>query len=226
MAPESKADYYNSLVKTHGDIEYPWVIGWSSPYVVSYDIKTSGTSAVITYITKTMSEPEEYIYKEELFFIDHKGETFVSKYSVIESFGKGVETERQGSIGKSYDRISEYMKEKSTATFSPYYELLDFQISKYEEKIVDGNVEATFFYKIIEKNYDKDPDTVQFIKKAKENGDKYYQTYYDEYLQPRESNFDLKIIIDKDDVITLYSNVSPNGIEWEETKMTDYIIKD
>ena len=93
MAPESKADYYNSLVKINGDIEYPWVIGWSSPYVVSYDIKTSGTSAVITYITKTMSEPEEYIYKEELFFIDHGGETFVSKYSVIESFEKDAGTE-------------------------------------------------------------------------------------------------------------------------------------
>lgn len=127
--------------------------------------------------------------------------------------------------GKNYNIIREYMKEESTATWSKYYELLDFQISNYEEKVVDGNVEATFFYKIIEKNYDKDPDKVEFIKKAKESGDKLYQTYYDEYLQPRESNFDLKIIIDKDDKITLYSNVSPKCIEWEETKMTDYIIK-
>lgn len=226
MAPESKKDYYDSLIEINGDIEYPWVIGWSSPYVASYDIKISGASAVITYITKYQSEPDEYIYKEQLFFSNQGEKTFVSKYNVIVSFGGPDRTETQGNIGKSYDRISEYMKEKSTATFSPYYELLDFQISKYEEKIVDGNVEATFFYKIIEKNYDKDPDSVGFIKEAKESGNKNYQQMYDEYLQPRESNFDLKIIIDKDDVITLYSNVSPNGIEWEETKMTDYIIKD
>jgi beta-lactamase regulating signal transducer with metallopeptidase domain len=81
MAPESKAEYYNSLVEINGDIEYPWIIGWSSPYVESYNIKTSGTSAVITYITKTQSEPEEYIYQEQLFFINIEGKTFVSKYN-------------------------------------------------------------------------------------------------------------------------------------------------
>ena len=63
-------------------------------------------------------------------------------------------------------------------------------------------------------------------KEAKESGNTNYQLLYDEYLQPRESNFDLKIIIDQDHVITLYSNVSPKGIKWEETKMTDYILKD
>lgn len=46
----------------------------------------------------------------------------------------------------------------------------------------------------------------------------------DEYLEPRESNFDLKIIIDENELITLYSNVSPNGVEWEETKMQDFIL--
>jgi len=84
MAPESKTDYYNSLVYINGE-EYPWVIGGSSPYVVSYEIKTSGTSAVITYITET-SEPEEYIYQEQLFFNNQGGKTFVSKYGVTVSY--------------------------------------------------------------------------------------------------------------------------------------------
>lgn len=148
---------------------------------------------------------------------------------VSESYPTQTSTDRVQLIkraDRNYQKISEYMREQSIATFSPYYELLDFQISNYEENIVDGNTEATFFYKIIEKNYDKDPDTVGYIKEAKESGDKNYQQLYDEYLKPRESNFDLKIVIDKDDNITLYSNVSPKGIKWEETKMTDYIIKD
>lgn len=123
----------------------------------------------------------------------------------------------------NYDKISEYMKEESKNAFSPYYELLDFEISNYQEEVVNGNVEATFFYSLTLKNYDKDPDTVGYIKEAKESGDKNYQQLYDEYLQPREMNFDLKIIIDKNDLITLYSNISPKGIEWEETKMTDFI---
>jgi len=137
-----------------------------------------------------------------------------------------VGVEKEDIAGENYERISEYMKEKATVAFSPYYELLDFQISNYEETVVDGNIEATFFYKIIDKNFDKDPDTVEYIKDAKESGNENYQQMYDEYLEPKESNFHLKVVIDKDDVIILYSNVSPNGIEWEETKMTDYIIKD
>ena len=124
----------------------------------------------------------------------------------------------------SYDKISAYMKEASTATFSPYYELLEFNISNYQEEIIDGSVHATFYYQIIEKNYDKDPDTVGYIKDAKENGSSYYQQMYDEYLEPREMNFDLKVVIDENDAITLYSNVSPNGIEWEESKMGDFIL--
>lgn len=137
-----------------------------------------------------------------------------------------VPIEAEEIVDENYDKISEYMKKEATVAFSPYYELLDFQISNYEETVIDGIVEATFFYKIIDKNFDKDPDTVEYIKEAKESGNENYQQMYDEYLEPKESNFDLKVVIDKDDEITLYSNVSPKGIEWEETNMTDYIIKD
>ena len=126
---------------------------------------------------------------------------------------------------KNYNKINEYMKEESIAVFSLYYELLDFQISNYVEEVVDGDIEATFFYKIIHKNYDKDPDTVGYIKQAKESSNKNYQQMYDEYLESKEMNFDLKVVIDKNDKITLYSNVSPNGIEWEETEMSDFILK-
>lgn len=135
------------------------------------------------------------------------------------------EKESKDITEKNYERISEYMKEHSIATFSPYYELLDFQISDYVEKSTDEGIEATFYYKIIEKNYDKDPDTVGYIKEAKESGSQNYQQMYDEYLESREMNFDFKVIIDKEDKITLYSNVSPNGVQWEETKMTDYILQ-
>ena len=125
----------------------------------------------------------------------------------------------------SYDKISAYMEEECRKAFSPYYELLDFQISDYQEEVVNGNVEAAFLYTLISKNYDIDPDTVEYIKEAKERGNRNYQQMYDEYLQPREMNFHLKAIIGENDFITLYSNISPKGIEWEETKMTDFIIK-
>ena len=124
----------------------------------------------------------------------------------------------------NYEKVSEYMEEECRKVFSPYYELLSFEISNYREELVNGNAEATFFYKIIHKNYDKDPDTVEYIKEAKKSGNKNYQQLYDEYLQPKEMNFQLKTVIDENDSITLYSNDAPKGIEWEKVKMSDYIL--
>lgn len=126
----------------------------------------------------------------------------------------------------NHDKISTYLKEECINVFSPYYELLDFIISDYHEEVVNGNVEAVFNYKMIDKNYDKDPDTVEYIKEAKERGDKNYKQLYDEYLQPKESNFYFKAVIDENGEITLYSkNPAIDNDEWNEVKMEDYIIK-
>jgi len=136
---------------------------------------------------------------------------------------QGNDTE-ETSDDKIYDKISAYMEEESKKAFSPYYELLDFQMTNYQEGVANERTEAIFDYKIIHKNYDKDPDTVGYIKEAKESDNSNYQQMYDEYLQPKEMNFHLKAIIDENGSITLYSNVSPIGIEWEETKMSDFIL--
>ncbi len=123
------------------------------------------------------------------------------------------------------DRVRAYLEEECRKAYSPYYELLDFIISDYHEEIVNGNIEAEFLYTLVVKNYDRDPDTVEYIKEAKESGNINYQQMYDEYLQAREMNFHFKTITDKNGNITLYSNISPVGIEWEKTQMNDYILK-
>lgn len=151
-------------------------------------------------------------------------------YNVVEGsidfqYISNLMAESENITDTNYDKIAKYMEERSIETFSPYYELLDFQISNYVENNTDEGLEATFYYKIIEKNYDKDPDTVGYIKEAKESGNINYQQMYDEYLEPREMNFDFKVLMDKDNMITLYSNISPNGVEWEETEMSDFLIK-
>jgi ABC-type long-subunit fatty acid transport system fused permease/ATPase subunit len=102
--------------------------------------------------------------------------------------------------------------------------LLNFVISDYQEEIVNGRVEAVFRYELVHKNYDRDPDTVKYIKEAKDSGNSNYQQMYDEYLQPKVMNFELKAILDENDSITLYSNIAPKGVEWEETKMSDFIL--
>ena len=135
------------------------------------------------------------------------------------------EIEKEINEISNYDKISEFMEAECRNAFSPYYELLEFEIFDYKEEVQDENIEATFSYRMIHKNYDRDPDTVRYIKEAKESGNPNYKQMYDEYLQPREMNFHLKVIIDKNSSITLYSNIAPKGIEWEETKMTDFILK-
>lgn len=123
-----------------------------------------------------------------------------------------------------YEQISAYMWEESIEAFSPHYELLNHEITGYEEEKIGDHLEVLFFYKLIHKNFDRDPDTVGYIKEAKEQGNVNYQLMYDEYLAPREMNFQLKIVIDEKDVMTLYANNAPVGTEWEPVSLKDYIL--
>lgn len=123
------------------------------------------------------------------------------------------------------ERIGSYMEEISRETFEPYYELLDFIVTDYKEESKDKTTEAFFLYTIIYKNYDRDPDTIDYIREAKETGNPHYQQFYDEYLLPQEMNFDFKVVIDQEDEITLYHNPSPKGVEWQEIEMEDFISK-
>ena len=136
------------------------------------------------------------------------------------------ESEEQ-SESTNYDKIYEFLKKQSEATFSKYYELIDFKISDYNEEQIDNTVEAKLKYCIIHKNFDKDPDQVQYIKEAKEKNDPNYQKLYDEYLMPKEMNMYLKVIINQDGDITLFTDENPHtGEEWVEFKMSDCIISD
>ncbi|WP_340673404.1 hypothetical protein [Brevibacillus agri] len=128
-------------------------------------------------------------------------------------------------ISANQNKIASYMVEECKKAFSPYYELLAFTLSDYEEKTVDGKVEAIFGYQVKYKNFEKDPDTVDYIKAAKAKGDPRYQQLHDEYLQPKEMNFHLKAVIEHNGSVTLYTNVKPKGIQWEKVVMSDFVLK-
>jgi hypothetical protein len=192
------------------------------------DIRSSGD---LVEVSLSVSDNFEFMVGDRV-KVTHKGQ-------IQEKYPLGIETisveliERDENPEKepvdpeddsAYMIIREYLKRESIEAFSPYYELLEFNITDYKEEKVGGKTEAEFLYTIISKNYDRDPDTAGYIKEAKESGNENYQQMYDEYLQPRDMNFDFKVVIDKQDSLTLYSNVSPKGVEWEETKMTDYIL--
>nr|WP_244297541.1 hypothetical protein [Brevibacillus antibioticus] len=137
----------------------------------------------------------------------------------------GTKPKQSVDNSSTYNQIASYMEEESKKAFSPYYELLEFTLSDYEEKTVDGKVEATFGYQVKYKNFEKDPGTVDYIKAAKEKNDPNYQKLYDEYLQPKDMNFHLKAVIEDANYITLYTNVGIKGIQWEKAVMSDFILK-
>ena len=196
----------------------------------SEEIRNSGN---LVEVSLTVSDDFEFQVNDRVRVV-HKGliqekhplgiETI--SVELIERDEKSEKEPSEQEDNTTYTKINQYLKEMSIETFAPYYELLEFRITDYKEEIVDGKVESKFLYTIVSKNYDRDPDTAGYIKEAKESGNENYQQMYDEYLQPNEMNFDFKTVIGEDGLITLYSNVSPKGIQWEETKMDDYIIRE
>lgn len=81
-------------------------------------------------ITSTVESFEEPTKDDQSNFGSGYGYQFVSPKGIdilINEKWFRFEKESKDMVDKNYERISEYMKEHSIATFSPYYELLDFQ---------------------------------------------------------------------------------------------------
>lgn len=124
-----------------------------------------------------------------------------------------------------YEMLKEYMWDEAVDTFSTYYELIDYRITNYKETTDGQLTEALFNYKIIYKNFDKDPDTVEYIRRAKETNDPNYKTYYKEYLEPKEMNMEIKAVVDENGGITLYTDEDPTvKRKWIEFEMSDCIL--
>jgi len=113
--------------------------------------------------------------------------------------------------GSFYSRVKSYMFDAFTKRYSPHYEILDLCITHWEEI---SPTEARFSYKMIHKNFDKDPDTVPYIKEAKERGEYIYETYKKEYLEPKTGTYDLKAV-DENGELVLYANLAGKGEMWQ-----------
>lgn len=139
--------------------------------------------------------------------------------------------------GGHYDEVKAYMQRHYTDVYSPYYDhTIVNRLSGYEET-VDEETEvftATFIMNTSHMNYYKDPDSVEYIKKAKESGnEEYYKTLYREYNQLKDGICELKLTADLkngkivEKSIILYNNTSPKGVEWVqlENGLKDFIIE-
>lgn len=121
--------------------------------------------------------------------------------------------------------IEDYIWKEAKEVFSPYYELLGFKVEEYEENYTNGVYDAVFNYKIIYKNYDKNPDTVPYISEAKKEGTSNYIVYYKEYLENKEMNILIRAIKYDEDGVILYGNISPKEeMVWIELELSDFLI--
>ncbi|MDL2248485.1 hypothetical protein LJB89_02180, partial [Tyzzerella sp. OttesenSCG-928-J15] len=71
-----------------------------------------------------------------------------------------------------------------TETFSLYYDVLGFYADSVTYTADEKNAELKFIMTIVTKNFYKDPDTVGYIKEAKDKNSENYQQLYDEYNMP------------------------------------------
>ncbi len=157
----------------------------------------------------------------KLYKKDNTGIWFIKDFKAVN--GQNIDIDKQevyNSVSSSlYEQTEEYLKNEFYRVYTPYYEILDLEISNWSE---DGD-EATFFYTMTFKNYDKDPDTVAYIKETKEEGNiETYEKMKKEYLEPKEANYEFKIIMDNSK-INLYSNTAVKGTYWEPTIIDEYV---
>lgn len=124
----------------------------------------------------------------------------------------------------SFDMIQDHLWDKLEYELSPYYEILSYEISNYKEKNYKKYVDTSFNYKITYKNYDRDPDTVSYVKEAKEVGSSNYDLLYNTYLDEKVKEFKIKATIDKYETISIYYRPNEDeDFEWKELNIFEVV---
>ena len=141
----------------------------------------------------------------------------------------------------TYLRVSSYLRSEFYRVFSPVYDIKELRISDWKEGTTkDGGAEASFLYTMRHGYYNEEVtegDPLIDAKKRAEAKDATqkdideYNKMREAYFGEKEANFEFKAEFarnpeNKDPAsgeITLYSNVSPKGVEWQKVKIDDYI---
>ena len=117
-----------------------------------------------------------------------------------------------------------------TDTFGKYYQVLGFEANGVSYLEIGNVAEVKFLMSLVTQNFYKNPDTVEYIREAKENNLVSYQQLHEEYNLPKIGNVDLKatmLLTPSGDVelgsIQIFSNVSPHGEEYFPVKADDFI---
>lgn len=157
--------------------------------------------------------------KSRLFIIDTEKTELVFMADLnTEEFNHIIKT-ISASTSELYNRTDVFLENEFHKVYDKYYDIQSLHISNWQE---NGN-EATFFYNMKYLYYNRDPDKADYIREIdKEIYRDKYQRYYEDYLALKESNYEFKVVLNNGN-LELYTNVSPNGTEWERCRISDFV---
>ncbi|HHW38037.1 MAG TPA: hypothetical protein GXX18_12465, partial [Bacillales bacterium] len=110
MSGKAKEKFKQEQIIRSGE-NWNYNIGYSSPWVVDFEIVIDGMTATITYFTQT-SIPEYYSTKEQLTFIKEDGKLLIDDYQYIFE-DKLIES--NGIDNKDQNNEKEYMEFQQVA---------------------------------------------------------------------------------------------------------------
>lgn len=176
--------------------DWNYVIGWSSPWVVSYSVEAKEDTAIITY-TMQDSSPSQYTMKELLQFDVENNKLVVMNHitsNVYWEDGK-VYPVRSADGMELEEGIWDFLTQSVVGVFSQgelgvyEWEEFHFDIQNVTTKHRNnGRDEVTVDFLLHTKyrNPFCDPAEVDYIKKTKNS--EQYETLYREYYEQKESN--------------------------------------
>lgn len=216
MSEECKAAFIEEQKGALGD-DWNYVIGWSSPWVMSYEVEAKEGTAIITY-TMEDSSSSQYVMKELLRFGEENGKLVVVDHfcsNIYWEDGK-VHPVRSKSGVELDEGIWDFMNQSVVGFYSEskwnIYELerFDFDIqSVTTEKLDDTRERVTvdFGMKMSYRNPFRDPDEAGYIKRAKEAGHPYYEIFYKEYYQQQNIQENMRFVMDiQPDAVKIYED--------------------
>ena len=197
MGEKAKAQFEEEQKAVQGE-DWDFNIGWSSPWVISYEVEEKENAAIITYIMQD-STPQQYTMKELLKFGEENGKTVVESYLTSNLYwedGKvhpvigrrGMELD-EGIWDFMYQSVVGFISQSDWNTYE--MEAYNFNIINVEKKRLSNGrdeVIVDFGLQIVHRNLFCDPAETSYLKKVKEQGRKDYEVLYQEYYKQQESN--------------------------------------
>lgn len=203
MGKAQKARFIEEQKSYQGE-DWNYSIGWSSPWVKSYEIAVKGNKATITYLMMD-STPAYYEMIELLKFGEEDGKTVVTNAvcSLLRQNGHTVGYV-YGKRGKELDDATWDFLHRTVidtifqSEYGAYeYEAFYFDIQKAEKSIDPAtgreNITVDFHLNQVYRNPFRDADELDYIQKAKAKNNGSYETLYQDYYAQKERNSNLRL---------------------------------